>query len=102
VRKYRPPPSHNRRSQTHNSSQDQHLSQVRSFVLLDFPELSATELIDPSVVYIEGFAKDLYLDQEDQVTRYRDAVDRIRQAAWDTTETKEIIMAVARKYGLAI
>jgi hypothetical protein len=76
--------------------------QVTPFVLLDFPELSATEFIDPSVVYVEGFAKDLYLDQEDQVTRYRDAADRIRQAAWDTTETKEIIMAVARKYGLAL
>ncbi|MCP9624681.1 helix-turn-helix domain-containing protein [Nocardia otitidiscaviarum] len=73
-------------------------SLVGSFVLLEFPKLPASGLIEPPVVYVEEWAGDLYLERESEVRRYRDAFAEIGRVALDPDESTEFIVAAAKEY----
>ncbi|WP_269456506.1 helix-turn-helix domain-containing protein [Nocardia terpenica] len=72
---------------------------VGSFALLEFPRLPATGLIAPPVVYVEGYAGDLYLELEADVDRYRHALQEIGRVALGEAESRAFILAVAKEYG---
>ncbi|NNH75100.1 XRE family transcriptional regulator [Nocardia uniformis] len=73
-------------------------SRVGSFVLLEFPKLSATGLTEPPVIFVEEWAGDLYLEREPEVTRYRNALAEISRVALDPDTTKQTVLAMAKEY----
>lgn len=74
-------------------------SLVGSFVLLKFPQLPATGLIEPPIVFVEEYAGDLYLEREDEVTRYEEAFAEITRVALDSERTRQLVLAIAKEYG---
>ena len=60
------------------------------FVILDFPEAT-----DPTVVYVETLAGDIYLEERSDVTRYTLAFDRLRAAALHPDDSVQLIEQVA-------
>ncbi|GAB4587636.1 helix-turn-helix domain-containing protein [Nocardia sp. IFM 10818] len=73
-------------------------SRVGSFVLLEFPKLSATGLTEPPMVYVEGYAGDLYLERETEVTQYRNAFAEISRVALNETATRQLVLSIAKEY----
>ncbi|WP_280263446.1 helix-turn-helix domain-containing protein [Nocardia wallacei] len=69
-----------------------------SFVLLEFPPLPSTRLTEPPVVFVEGFTGAAYLEREDEVARYRDAIGHIRRIALDEKSSYDLIVSIAREY----
>ncbi|WP_036503997.1 MULTISPECIES: helix-turn-helix domain-containing protein [Nocardia] len=55
-------------------------SYVGSFTLLEFPDL-ISGLAQPPIVYVEGWAGDLYLEREAELQRYLPALREIRRVA---------------------
>ncbi|MFD7842732.1 helix-turn-helix domain-containing protein [Nocardia sp. NPDC059764] len=70
---------------------------VQSFTLLDFPP-TASRLIEPPVVYTEGAEGALYLERDDVITRYRQAIEGIQKVALDDDDTKELVLKMAKEY----
>ncbi|MFW5420382.1 hypothetical protein J0910_27570 [Nocardiopsis sp. CNT-189] len=60
-----------------------------SFVIMDFPEV-----IDPPVVYLETETDGLYLEDAEEVARYRRLADHLRLAAYRPQETIERLQAL--------
>jgi transcriptional regulator with XRE-family HTH domain len=60
------------------------------FVILEFPELSA-----PDVVYLENMTSNIYVEQEAEVYRYNMAFDGLRGLALDPAESRKLIMELA-------
>ena len=56
-------------------------------------------MTEPSVVYVEGHAGDLYLEREFEVDRYRGALREIARVALDDDESRAVILAIAEEYG---
>ncbi|MFI1918659.1 helix-turn-helix domain-containing protein [Nocardia sp. NPDC020380] len=73
-------------------------SRVGSFVLLEFPKLAATGLMEPPMVYVEEFAGDLYLEREAEVARYRSAFAEISRVALDEDITRQLVLSIAKEY----
>ena len=67
-----------------------HAGTTGPFVIMDFPEPT-----DPSVVYVETLAGDIYLEERSDVSRYTIAFDRLRAAALHPDESVQIIEHVA-------
>jgi hypothetical protein len=59
------------------------------FVIMDFPEA-----VDPSVVYLETDTDGLYLEEPDEVARYRHVFGHLRIAALTPDETVERLTAM--------
>ncbi|MEV6095915.1 helix-turn-helix transcriptional regulator [Nocardia sp. NPDC051981] len=77
-----------------------HLGSVTgSFVLLEFPKMSATGLIEPPVVFVEEYAGDLYLEREAEVKPYRNAFAEISRVALDHDTSRQFILSIAKEYG---
>lgn len=74
-------------------------SLVGSFVLLEFPKLPATGLIEPPVVFVEEYAGDLYLERDAEVERYHAAFAEIGRVALDQDTTRQLILSIAKEYG---
>lgn len=74
-------------------------SLVGSFVLLEFPKLPATGMIEPPVIFVEGYAGDLYLEREPEVRRYRDAFAEITRVALDEDTSRQLILSIAKEHG---
>ncbi|MEC3952349.1 helix-turn-helix transcriptional regulator [Nocardia sp. CDC153] len=74
-------------------------SRTGSFVLLEFPKLPASGLLEPPVVYVEEYAGDLYLEREAEVKRYREAFAEISRVALDHDTSRQFILSVAKEYG---
>ncbi|MGX1808925.1 helix-turn-helix domain-containing protein [Nocardia sp. NPDC055321] len=68
-----------------------------SFTLLEFPHL-ASKLIEPPVVYVEGYEGDLYLEQQDAIDRHRMAIDDMRRVALAEDESMELVRRLEREY----
>jgi transcriptional regulator with XRE-family HTH domain len=62
------------------------------FVILQFPELSA-----PDVVYLENMTSNIYVEQEAEVYRYNLAFDGLRSLALDPGESRKMIIELAEK-----
>lgn len=72
---------------------------VGSFAMLEFPKLPATGQTEPPVIYVEGYTGDLYLEQEDDVTRFRAAFAEISRVALDRDTTRQLLLSMAKEYG---
>jgi transcriptional regulator with XRE-family HTH domain len=65
---------------------------VGPYVILDFPDDN-----EPTVVYIENFTGDAYLEGESDVARYREASAIIQHAALDAVSSRSLLRRVARQ-----
>lgn len=73
-------------------------SLVGSFTILEFPPLPTSKLQEPPVVYVEGYAGVLYLEREAEIEQYRDATNQIGRVALEPSETKHLVVEVAKEY----
>ena len=67
-----------------------HAGAIGAFVILDFAEDT-----DPTVVYVETLAGDIYLEERSDVDRYTLAFDRLVAAALHPDESVQLIEQVA-------
>ncbi|BAW07343.1 conserved hypothetical protein [Nocardia seriolae] len=68
-------------------------------MLLEFPKLPATGMVESPVVYIEGFVGDLYLERETEVQRFRNAFAEISRVALDPDITRQRMLSRAKECG---
>nr|WP_063063724.1 Scr1 family TA system antitoxin-like transcriptional regulator [Nocardia violaceofusca] len=55
--------------------------------------------MEPPVVYLDGgMSSDIYLENEDDVRKYHELVEVIRQTALDETSTRNLLRQVAREH----
>ncbi len=67
-----------------------HVQPISPFTMLEF-----TDGADPTVVYLEHLTGSLFLDNEDEVRRYRVVFDHLRAEALGTGQTADLIARVA-------
>jgi transcriptional regulator with XRE-family HTH domain len=67
-----------------------HAGTTGPFVIVDFPEAT-----DPTVVYVETLAGDVYLEERSDVSRYTLAFDRLRAAAQHPDDSVQLIEQTA-------
>lgn len=65
-------------------------SYVGSFTWLEFPDL-ISGLAQPPIVYVEGWAGDLYLEREAELQRYTPALREIRRVALSERDSVALI-----------
>ncbi|WP_330182897.1 helix-turn-helix domain-containing protein [Nocardia sp. NBC_01503] len=70
---------------------------VQSFTLLDFPP-TTSRLVEPPVIYTEGPEGALYLERDDVIARYRQAIDGIQQVALTEDDTRKLVLKIAKEY----
>ncbi|MGV9661983.1 helix-turn-helix domain-containing protein [Nocardia niigatensis] len=70
---------------------------VRSFTLLEFPPLS-NSLVEPPVVYIEGYEGAIYLEQREVIARHRRAIDSLRRVALSEDASRDLVWRIAKEY----
>lgn len=68
------------------------------FVLIEFPPLPHSKAAESPIVYVEGYAGDLYLEREGEIERYRRALADIRRVALDRYKSRDFILAIAKEY----
>jgi Domain of unknown function (DUF5753) len=68
-----------------------------AFVMLDFPLRPTIELTMPPVVYIQGFLGDLYLEQTEEVRKYREVLADLDRIALDEKDSRSLILNVAKE-----
>lgn len=68
-----------------------------SFVLMEFPPLPHSKAMEPPIVYVEGYAGDLYLEREEEVDRYRRVLAELRRVALDGYKSRDFVLAVAKE-----
>ncbi|MBF6332033.1 helix-turn-helix domain-containing protein [Nocardia transvalensis] len=71
---------------------------ANSFVYLEFGPLPSSKLIEPPVAFVEGHTGCLYLEKENELAMYQDAIVRIRRVALEPSASRNLILAVAREY----
>ncbi|WP_225730475.1 MULTISPECIES: helix-turn-helix transcriptional regulator [unclassified Nocardia] len=71
---------------------------IGSFSFLEFPELPQSKLPEPPIVYVEEYIGDLYLELDDEVSRYKDALAEIPRVALSAVESKNVILEAAEEY----
>jgi len=67
-----------------------HVHPVSPFTMLEFPDAA-----DPSVVYLEHLTGSLFLENEDEVRRYRVIFDHLRAESLGTGQSADLIAQVA-------
>jgi transcriptional regulator with XRE-family HTH domain len=67
-----------------------HVQPISPFTMLEFSDDA-----DPTVVYLEHLTGSLFLENEDQVRRYRVVFDHLRAEALGTDQTADLIARVA-------
>ncbi|MBF5000560.1 helix-turn-helix domain-containing protein [Nocardia sp. BSTN01] len=71
---------------------------VGPFVILEFGKDKQDRPLEPSVVYVENFLGDLYLEKKAAVDRYHQAYNGIQQAALDDVTSRNLLRQVAREF----
>lgn len=69
------------------------------FTIVDFDTNRNGEPIEPSVVYLENFTGDLYLESHSDVERYHSAHQAIQRATLDEVASRNLLRQLAREYG---
>jgi transcriptional regulator with XRE-family HTH domain len=69
-----------------------HAGMDGEFTIIGFPDP-----VDPDVVFIENFTRDLYLEDPGAIRRYRQLFDHLRAAALDPSESVASIVNVAKE-----
>jgi transcriptional regulator with XRE-family HTH domain len=67
-----------------------HVHPVSPFTMLEFPDAA-----DPAVVYLEHLTGSLFLENEDEVRRYRVIFDHLRAESLGTGQSADLIAQVA-------
>lgn len=67
-----------------------HVHPVSPFTMLEFPDAA-----DPAVVYLEHLTGSLFLENEDEVRRYRVVFDHLCAEALGTGQSADLIARVA-------
>ncbi|MFF2551309.1 helix-turn-helix domain-containing protein [Nocardia sp. NPDC058058] len=70
---------------------------VRSFALLEFPPL-ASRLVEPPVVYVDGYEGALYLEQSEVIDRHRRAIIELEQVALSGAATRDLVWSIAKEH----
>lgn len=65
---------------------------VGPFIILDFPDSH-----EPTVVYVENYTGDVYLEGEADIARYREASAIIQHVALDAVSSRSLLRQVARR-----
>ncbi|MEU1209694.1 helix-turn-helix transcriptional regulator [Nocardia sp. NPDC005825] len=71
---------------------------VGPFVILDFGYDAGNRPVEPTVVYLENFLGDLYLEKQAAVDRYREAYQAIQRAALDEATSRDLLRRAAKEY----
>ncbi|NKY46809.1 helix-turn-helix domain-containing protein [Nocardia cerradoensis] len=69
---------------------------VGPFAILDF-EASSNGVAEPTVVYVENYTGDMYLEEDADVQRYRRASATIQHTALDAVASRTLLRRAARK-----
>jgi transcriptional regulator with XRE-family HTH domain len=69
------------------------------FVTLRFPTNGDGKASEPPTVYVDGFTGDLYLDKAQEIERYDQAFQRIWDASLNETDSKKLLIEVAKEFG---
>ncbi|NKY88981.1 helix-turn-helix domain-containing protein [Nocardia veterana] len=72
---------------------------VQSFTLLSFPTQRASRTAEPPVVFVESFTGGLFFEDDAVISRYRRALDDIRQVALSEADTIRLVRKIAEEYG---
>ncbi|WP_280457714.1 helix-turn-helix domain-containing protein [Nocardia carnea] len=67
------------------------------FTILDFGHDGRGREISPTVVYVESYAGDMYLERAKDVSRYRRVHDVLRQSSLDVASSKRLIRQIAAR-----
>ncbi|MEU2032417.1 helix-turn-helix domain-containing protein [Nocardia amamiensis] len=73
---------------------------VGPFVIMESGGDGKRQPKEPTVVYVESFTGDLYLEKPGAVGRYVDAYQQFQGAALDTDQSKNLLRQIAREYAL--
>ncbi|MBY8860649.1 helix-turn-helix domain-containing protein [Nocardia sp. CA2R105] len=68
------------------------------FTILDFGQDAKGRDVSPTVVYIESYAGDMYLERAKDVGRYRQAYSVIQQSSLDVASSKRLLRQVAKEF----
>lgn len=71
---------------------------TQSFTMFDFPKLQSTREPEPPVVYVEGYAGALYLEDELSISRHRHAIEDIERVALSSAATRDLVLKIAEEY----
>ncbi|ATL68060.1 helix-turn-helix domain-containing protein [Nocardia terpenica] len=71
---------------------------VSQFILLVFPKDAKGKPVEPTIVFVESFAGDAYLEQNDDVRRCRETFRTLWDAAMDDRASRTFIRELAREY----
>ncbi|WP_330231389.1 helix-turn-helix domain-containing protein [Nocardia sp. NBC_00508] len=67
------------------------------FVICEFPPLPTSKLIEPPVVYIEGFVGELYLERNVEVAQYMDTARRLAQVALPEAASRDRVLTTIKE-----
>ncbi|MGW0047692.1 helix-turn-helix domain-containing protein [Nocardia cyriacigeorgica] len=67
------------------------------FTIVDFPADNRGKVVEPSVVYLESFTGDMYLEKPDDVRSYHEAHQALVRAALDEASSRTLLRQVARE-----
>lgn len=67
------------------------------FTILDFGHDGRGREVSPTVVYVESYAGDMYLERAKDVSRYRRVHDVLRQSSLDVASSKRLIRQIAAR-----
>jgi hypothetical protein len=71
---------------------------VQSFTLFEFPPLQSSRMLEPPVVFVEGFTGALFLEEDSVIDRHREAADDLHQVALDSDDTRRLVKEIAEEY----
>jgi transcriptional regulator with XRE-family HTH domain len=69
-----------------------HAALDSTFIMLEFPAPM------PGVIYVDGLVGQMYLEQEQDVRRYREVFDQLRALSLDPEDSIDLISQVSRTY----
>ncbi|MFF2552013.1 helix-turn-helix domain-containing protein [Nocardia sp. NPDC058058] len=72
---------------------------VGPFVILDFGRDTVNRPVEPTVVYLENFLGDLYLEKQAAVEKYRQAYQALQHSALDEASSRDLLRKAAKEYG---
>ncbi|MGQ4600452.1 Scr1 family TA system antitoxin-like transcriptional regulator [Nocardia sp. R6R-6] len=71
---------------------------VGPFSILDYGLDAAGSTAEPTVIYVEGFTGDMYLEAESDLRRYREALTIIRHNALDAVASRTLLRQRMKEY----
>ncbi|MFF0494296.1 helix-turn-helix domain-containing protein [Nocardia sp. NPDC004068] len=69
-----------------------------SFTIMDFPSEKVGGIVEPPLVFIEGFTAAQYIADESDVHQYRVAYAAIEKAALSQAKSRALILKIAKEY----